>query len=254
MASSGGDWIVTLDEDGQHDPARIPDFLDTALREQAQIVYGLPTNAPPHGLIRNTASVGAKWVVRHWMKDTNALNFQSFRLVLGQVGRSVAAYAGNGIYLDVALTWVAARTAQCPVELRREGERPSGYSRRRLLSHFWRLVLSSGTRGLRLVSILGVSFALLGLVIAAYVVVATVTGNPTERGWASLVVLLCVGVGATLFSLGVVAEYVGIAVSMAMGRPLYLITDDPALGPLGWRPAVDGQDQRWLAPGRADEV
>jgi polyisoprenyl-phosphate glycosyltransferase len=36
----------------------------------------------------------------------------------------------------------------------------------------------------------------------------------------------------TLFALGVIAEYVGAAVRMAMGKPLYLITSDPANGPL----------------------
>ena len=60
MASSGGDWIVTLDEDGQHDPAQIGRLLDTALRERASVVYAKPTNAAPHGLLRNAASKGAK--------------------------------------------------------------------------------------------------------------------------------------------------------------------------------------------------
>ena len=78
--------------------------------------------------------------------------FHSYRLVLGEVGRSVAAYAGAGVYLDVALGWVAGTAATCPVRLRAEGDRPSGYSLRRLLSHFWRMVLTSGTRLLRLVS------------------------------------------------------------------------------------------------------
>jgi hypothetical protein len=36
-----------------------------------------------------------------------------------------------------------------------------------------------------------------------------------------------------LFSLGIIAEYVGVAVSMAMGKPLYLIIGDPNDGPLG---------------------
>ena len=48
-----------------------------------------------------------------------------------------------------------------------------------------------------------------------------------------MVLLLCTG--AILFSLGVIAEYVGVAVNMAMGKPLYLITQDPAEGPLGRR-------------------
>ena len=30
MTSSGGDWIVTMDEDGQQDPSFIPVMLDTA--------------------------------------------------------------------------------------------------------------------------------------------------------------------------------------------------------------------------------
>ena len=46
-----------------------------------------------------------------------------------------------------------------------------------------------------------------------------------------MIVILLLG-GATLFSLGVIAEYVGAAVRMAMGKPLYLITSDPGDGPL----------------------
>ena len=53
MASAGGDWIVTLDEDGQHDPAYIGAMLDVALAEQASVVYARPTNEPPHGAVRN---------------------------------------------------------------------------------------------------------------------------------------------------------------------------------------------------------
>lgn len=59
----------------------------------------------------------------------------------------MAAYAGPSVYLDVALGWVAGTVTTAPVALRDEGERRSGYSLRRLLSHFWRMVLSSGTRG-----------------------------------------------------------------------------------------------------------
>ena len=62
MASAGGDWIVTIDEDGQHSPTDIPYFLDTALREQATVVYGEPTNVAPHGWFRNSASKATKWV------------------------------------------------------------------------------------------------------------------------------------------------------------------------------------------------
>ena len=240
MASSGGDWIVTMDEDGQHDPADVPRMLDVAMSEQAPLVYAEPTNPPPHGLVRNAASRGVKWLFVRVLSSGDVPSFESYRLVLGELGRSVAAYAGSGVYLDVAIGWVADRSARCPVRLRGEG-RESGYSFRRLLSHFWKLVLSSGTRTLRLVSVAGVAFALIGFVLAAYVLVARLATDQTVQGWTSTVVALLVGIGLVLFALGVIAEYVGVAVSMAMGKPPYLIATDAARGPLGRKSSEPGR-------------
>ena len=234
MASSGGDWIVTMDEDGQHDPASIPAMLDAAMSARADVVYSKATNSPPHGFVRNLASRGSKRVLKLSTSDIDAAEFQSFRLVLGEVGRSVAAYAGTGVYLDVALSWVARKVVTCPVVLRDQADRPSGYSLRTLSSHFWRMVLSSGTRALRLVSLLGVAIAVGGLLLALYFVLATIWWKvDLPSGWPSLMVVLLVCSGAILFSLGVIAEYVGVAVKMAMGKPLYLIVSDPDSGPLG---------------------
>jgi len=233
MASSSGDWIVTMDEDGQHDPADIGDFLDVALAQGSQLVYADPLNSPPHNVLRNASSRAAKWVFSNFLTGNNYGVFQSYRMVLGEVGRSVAAYAGSGVYLDVAMGWVAGPTASCPVRLRNEGERRSGYSTRRLLSHFWRLALSSGTHALRMVSALGMLFAAGGIAYAIYLLVAHFTSDATTQGWTSTMVLVLVSTGAILFSLGMIAEYVGVAVNMAMGKPLYLIVGDAKDGPLG---------------------
>ena len=235
MASSSGDWIVTMDEDGQHDPSDIGGFLDVALSQGSQLVYADPVNTPPHNMLRNGTSRLAKWVFSTFLTGNSDGVFQSYRLVLGEIGRSVAAYAGSGVYLDVAMGWVAGPTASCPVRLRDEGARRSGYSIRALLSHFWHLVLSSGTRALRMVSALGALFALGGISYAIYLLVVRVTTDSIPQGWTSTMVVVLVSTGAILFSLGVIAEYVGVAVSMAMGKPLYLIVGDPKDGPLGRR-------------------
>ncbi|HEY8654581.1 MAG TPA: glycosyltransferase [Dermatophilaceae bacterium] len=235
MASSSGDWIVTMDEDGQHDPSDIGGFLDVGLSQGSQLVYADPVNTPPHNMLRNGTSRLAKWVFSTFLTGNSDGVFQSYRLVLGEIGRSVAAYAGSGVYLDVAMGWVAGPTASCPVRLRDEGARRSGYSIRALLSHFWHLVLSSGTRALRMVSALGALFALGGISYAIYLLVVRVTTDSIPQGWTSTMVVVLVSTGAILFSLGVIAEYVGVAVSMAMGKPLYLIVGDPKDGPLGRR-------------------
>ncbi|MET1002511.1 MAG: glycosyltransferase [Acidimicrobiia bacterium] len=232
FASSSGDWVVTLDEDGQQDPSEIQVLLDAAIAKRAQVVYGKPLNPPPHGAFRNAASRGAKGLINRFFVGPNAQDFNSFRLILGSVARGLAAYSGSGVYLDVALGWIAGSYATAPVTLRSE-DRESGYSLRRLLSHFWRLVISSGTRGLRVVSVLGVALAALGLLFTAWIIIVKLTTGIDAEGWASTNVIILMSSGAILFSLGIVAEYVGVNVNMAMGRPAYVITSDSQDGPLG---------------------
>lgn len=233
MASSGGDWVASVDEDGQHDPAQLGAMLDQAIARRADVVYAAPTNRPPHGPFRNVASRGAKTSLR-WITGTpDAGNFHSYRLVLGEVARSVAAYAGSGVYLDIALGWVTRRVVTCPVRLRAEGDRPSGYPLGTLLSHYRRMVVTGGTRLLRLVSLVGLLFGVLGFAGAVAIVWVRVAGNVSVQGWASMMVVSLISSGVILVSLGVVAEYLGVAVNMAMGRPLYVIVRDRDEGPLG---------------------
>lgn len=227
MTSSHGDWIVTMDEDGQQDPRDIGVLLDAAYADHAQLVYGKPINPPPHGRARNLGSSFAKKIFVGFLADQPFAEFNSYRLVLGEVGRSVAAYTGAGVYLDVALSWVVGDVTTAPVTLRIEGRPAGSYNYRRLLSHFGRLVVSSGTRPLVFVSGLGVAFMLTGIGISIYVLIQRLTGDLTVTGWASTFVALMLIGGAVLLSLGIVAQYVGAATNMSLGKPLYVISSDP---------------------------
>jgi undecaprenyl-phosphate 4-deoxy-4-formamido-L-arabinose transferase len=233
MSSTSADWIVTMDEDGQHDPQAIGSMLDTALSTGSPVVYAEPSNRPPHSFFRNVSSRLAHWSARI-MGVGPQFSFHSFRLVLGEIGRGLAAYCGESVYLDVALTWVVGRTATCQVAMREERGNRSGYSPRRLASHFWRMVLTSGTRPLRLVALFGALLGLGALVLTAWVIWSRLNNEVPVQGWTSVMVILLVTSGGVLFSLGILAEYLAIASKSAMGKPLYLVVTDPAEGPLGW--------------------
>lgn len=242
MASSACDWIVTMDEDGQHDPASISAMLDTALSDRAAVVYAAPTNKPPHSALRNATSATAKWLFVRVLSSDEQPGYHSYRLVLGEIGRSVAAYAGSGLYLDVGLGWVTQRFSTCPVELRDEGDRRSGYSLRSLASHFWRLVLTSGTKPMRIMSGIGAAVAVVASLLASVIVIGRILGWFDTEGWASLATIVLLGFGLVLFSLGMMAEYVGVAARMAMGKPPYLVVGDDQRGPLGRRAQPTNDD------------
>ena len=46
IASSGSEWVVTLDEDGQHDPGQIERLVDTAIASGSYLVYGINEKTP----------------------------------------------------------------------------------------------------------------------------------------------------------------------------------------------------------------
>ncbi len=227
MASSGGEWIVTMDEDGQHDPAYIGAMLDVAYGQRAQLVYASPTNPPPHGALRNAGSHSAKWLFKRLVGDSGLESFNSYRLVLGEVGRSAAAYTGSGVYLDVALAWVVSDVALCPMPMRSEGRPASNYSFGRLMSHFGRLVVSSGTRPLALVSLVGLAFLAFGILYSVWILISRFLGDVVPQGWTSTLVSILVVGGLTLFSLGVIAQYIRAATNMSLGKPLYVVVRDP---------------------------
>ena len=77
---------------------------------------------------------------------------------------------------------------------------------------------------------------------------ARLLGGAEVQGWASVIVTVLITGGAVLFSLGVSAEYVGVAVNMAMGKPLYLIISDPAHGPLQPSETLGTHSQPQLLP------
>lgn len=226
LASTSSDWIVTMDEDGQHDPKDIPRMLDSALYQSMQVVYAKPVNGLPHGKLRNIASRLTKGPIAKFLTGGEVVNFHSFRLISGEIGRILAAYVGNGVYLDVALLWIANGSTTCEVELLVEHRRPSGYNFRSLMSHFWRLVLSSGTRLLRLGSLIGAAAFVFGIAGAVFVIVAKLFIGYTTAGWASVIVVLLIFGGLNLLFMGVIAEYIGLLIRTSIGKPLYVIGSD----------------------------
>ena len=227
MASATGDWVVTMDEDGQQDPSNIQHMLDCASSESLQLVYARPTNPPPHGWLRNVLSKTAKGISTKLLGNKAIGKFNSFRLVDGEIARTLAAFCGNGVYLDVGLFWVAGRIGHCPVRLRSELNRPSGYSYFKLFGHFWNLVLTTGTRPLRLITIMGFISMILAFAIALYVLYGKFYGQVPVQGWASILIVVAFFSGSILTALGVIAEYLAVTMGIVMGKPLYVVSSKP---------------------------
>ena len=174
---------------------------------------------------------------------------------------SVAAYAGAGVYLDVALAWVAGRSppARSYCAARAVGRRDIRCARCPRTSGGWCSPAAPGRCGW---SACWACLRRRRLPAGALFLRGQVRLEPEQPGGLAVAdgALLVVS-GAILFSLGVIAEYIGVAVNMAMGKPLYLIVSDPGDGPLGraarrWptTPALEPARERSAGPRRSAGV
>jgi len=223
--------VVTMDDDLQHRPENIPTLLDK-LREGHDVVYGIPYEQR-HGVLRDLASLITKAALQTVMRADTARNISAFRAFRTRVRDAFADYQGPFVSIDVLLTWGTVRFAAVPVrhEVRRTGA--SSYTFRRLVAHAVNMVTGFSTLPLRVASLIGFSFTIVGLVLLAFVLSSYVVYGGSIPGFAFLASVITIFSGAQLFSLGMIGEYLSRVHFRTMGQPYCVIRDTTGFSHLG---------------------
>lgn len=226
ISHSSGDWIVTMDEDLQHQPEEIIHMLKTCIKEGADIVY-VNSNTPVHkSYFRDLSSKYYKKIIQKLTGNRNISNFNSFRLIRGSIARSSAAVVGHESYLDVVLSWFSDKVAiykTSLVDKRYIETGTSGYNFRRLLSHARRMLMTSDAKLLRGASYLGFIVFNLCIMLSLYFSLKKwlMPESITIAGWASQVVMLLMTISVVIIILGVISEYLSTLVQESNGKPTY---------------------------------
>lgn len=150
---TSGDWVITMDEDLQHDPEYIFEMLKIAVTESKDIVYAYPVQQVHFSWIRDFGSKFYKKIISFLTNNPNIRHFNSFRVVRGNIARAAASVCGHEMYIDIVFEWFTNRVGVFPVKLtdkRYKKDRTSGYNLKKLLSHARRLFVSAQSRFLRI--------------------------------------------------------------------------------------------------------
>lgn len=188
---SSGDWILTIDEDLQHPPEMISLILIEALEKSLDLLYVKSTTRVHRAsLYRDLSSSVSKFGMKTLTRDDYSM-ISSYRLIRGEVIRSIAPAVDNKAYLDAVLFSVTSPKRRgiyySAFSDPRDAGR-SGYSFKRLVSHYGRLIMSAEFSGLRLLTALGVLIAApLFILMFALLVAGSLNGSQQiAPGWLSL--------------------------------------------------------------------
>ncbi|HIE25579.1 MAG TPA: glycosyltransferase, partial [Anaerolineales bacterium] len=216
------DVIVTMDDDLQNPPAEIPKLLD-GLKNGADVVYGV---ARRRGQVwwKSASSAIVKRAIAFVMGARNVQDIGAFRAFRTELRHSFESFTGSDVLIDVLLSWGTTKFTSVEVDetTRKIGESHYGFFK---LIKVTLLVLTSFTTiPLRLASILGLLFTLIGFLVFIYILVIYFTVGSIP-GFPFLVSVITIFSGAQLFSLGIIGEYLARVFERTGGKPAYTISE-----------------------------
>jgi undecaprenyl-phosphate 4-deoxy-4-formamido-L-arabinose transferase len=220
VLSSTEDVIVTMDEDGEHNPKIIENMIEKLELENYDIVYARFKHKKLD--FRETLSKQSKKFISFIAKDENINLITSYRAVRGSVFRSAAVYANNGSFLDIALSWISNRVSTVEAE-KRDSHRASTYTLSKLVNHFNKLFFAAGIRPLIFLFNIGWITSLGSLFAIGVIIYRKIFSDIEVQGWvSSITVILFIG-GIMISAIGLVARYLSAIVETSSGKPFFTI-------------------------------
>lgn len=225
-----GSIIVTLDADGQNDPADIPTIL-AKLDEGYDIVSGWRQNRQEPFLSRKLPSAVANWLISS-TTDVRLHDYGcSLKAYRSDVVKNVHLYGELHRYIPALASWMGVRIAEVPVNDRERQHGQSKYGIGRTPRVLFDLLtisflLSYSARPMQLFGLLGVaSFGagtLFGLYLTALKVFYRVSLSNRPLLW--LAVLLIV-IGVQFISLGLIAEMLTRTYHETQNKAIYAVRE-----------------------------
>lgn len=217
-----GEYIITMDDDGQHPPEEIPKLLKAIEETGADVVYGVPKNRN-HAPWRNLGS----WIVVSFYKLVFKTNVtpSAFRIMRRQAVEAILSYDLNYTYIDGLLAWNTDRIAQIEVEHRPRQAGRSGYNFAKLFTLAMNLFTNFSLLPLQIVSATGFLVAVAGFLLGFYYLLQRLVGGIAVPGYASIIVAVLVLGGLQMLSLGIIGEYLGRVHLNINKRPQYTVRE-----------------------------
>ena len=223
LDAADGDFVISMDGDGQHPPALIPQMLDLAAAGYEVVLTQRLDAGQGTMFKRKTSEVFYRLINR--MGDTRILpGAADFRLLNRAALDSLRSMREYHRFLRGMVAWIGFKSVILPFQPPERLGGTSKYSLRKMLR-----LASDAIFSFSLVPLyIGISMGVLLLVLAvaemAYVLNFWITGNISHLapGWSSLMFVLLVIGGMLMILLGFIGIYVGFIFQEVKRRPIYL--------------------------------
>lgn len=200
LMNSNGHIVITIDDDGQHEPGAIPQLIST-LASGADLVYGTP-RIDEHSFIRNLASTQFKNLLAKSNILPHAKYMSAFRAMNRRIlppQETLEIFDGP---IDSLLAMRTSNIMAIQVNMPKRKLGKSNYNFMSLLEYANNLSLRSTNRSMNLISSVGILGSLVCLLLFLLTFAFYIFGDITVPGYASIFLTLTFGFFLNFWILG----------------------------------------------------
>ncbi len=220
-----GEYVVNLDDDCQCPVDRLWELVDAVALEGydcATAVYEEKKEAAWKRLGSRVNAYMVNWLI----EPPKGVTVENFFVVKRFVCDEILRYPNPYPYMTGLLLRATHRVKMVPMKERERGDgKATGFTFRKSFSLFSNGLTAFSVKPLRIATILGVVFALLGFLYGAFIVIRKLAHPEIAAGYSSLMAVQLFASGLILLVLGIIGEYVG-RIYISLNRsPQYVIRE-----------------------------
>jgi glycosyltransferase involved in cell wall biosynthesis len=201
-----GKFIVTMDEDLQHDPADISKLIATQKGKDYDVVYGKYAERS-HNFFRNSTSLIFKKLINWGIPDLNN-DYTAYRLIKTNLAKTTIEMRNSYTFVDGYLCWVTNHVGSCTVAHNNRLAGKSSYTFIKLIEHSINIFVTFSNFPIRLLTFSSFFIFSSTLLYAVYIFVRKIMYDDFATGYPSLIISIGLSTGFILFGLGVIGEYI----------------------------------------------
>jgi glycosyltransferase involved in cell wall biosynthesis len=214
------DAVISMDADLQDDIDIIDDMLEKHLNG-SEIVYGVRSDRKTDGFFKRvTAQVFYRFM--RFLGVDIVYNHADFRLMGKRALDALAEYKEVNLFLRGLIPMLGYTTGFSYYSRAERFAGTSKYPLRKMLKFAFEGITSLSIKPIRFITLVGVLISGVSIGMIVYFLFRHFSGH-TIAGWSSLIVSLWAIGGLTIFSIGIVGEYIGKIYLETKQRPRYRI-------------------------------
>jgi len=220
---ASGDYIVTLDDDGQNPPKEAHKLL-AKMDEGYDAVFGKYHEKKDSAFKKWGHNVNG-WMATSFIGKPKDLELQSYFAMNSYLRKEVVKYKGSYPYIWGLMLRASNNMTNVYIEHEEREEGKSTYTLGKLIKNWVDGFLGFSIKPLRIATVIGMIAAILGFILLIVVVIRRFMHPEEVEGWTSLISVISILSGVQLITIGVVGEYVGRVFSINSNAPQFAVRD-----------------------------